>query len=167
MQFQGLTQGAIIPVLFKTVPKVEEARVVSVNTHYPQPNPGNPMAVLNGPVTDITLAIGNDTQTFAGLPASGSVASFPDKGIFISTDRAAVLSEVGAMRAASEQALSQVDAHRKMVADCDALLISLNPEKQKEIAQAKEMSDLKGEIAELKGMLSALLGTAKQKKKEE
>ena len=42
------------------------------------------------------------------------------------------------------------------------LLVSLNPEKQKELQSAKEMADLKGELAELKSMLSAVLGSKKE-----
>ena len=162
--FQGLTQGATIPVLYRNIPKVADGRVVSVNTHAPTFNPQQPMAIMNGPVTDITVQIGNDTIPFVGLPPNGVVANFPDKGLFISTDRGAVLREIEGMAAASRQVLESVPAHQKMVKDCEDLILSLNPERKKEAQQAQELSDLRGQLDELKTMLSAFLGT---KPKEE
>ena len=154
--FQSLSQGAIIPVLYKNGPRVEDGKVLSINTHVPAYNPAQPMAMLNGPVTDITIQVGGETIPFAGLPANGVVANFPDKGIFLSTDKAAVLRELEAMAAASRQILEQVPAHQKMVKDCEALLLSLQPEKQKEAQQAKEIEDLKTQLSDMNGKFSQL-----------
>lgn len=167
--FQSLTQGVTIPVLLKNVPKVVDGKVMSVNTHMPVYNPTQPMAVLNGPVTDITVQVENETVPFAGLPANGIMANFPDKGYFIATDKSAILREVESMQAASRQALEQMPAHQKMVKDCDALLLSLQPEKQKEAKQAQEIESLKTQLADmgdkfdkLMDMLSVNLGTPKK-----
>ena len=62
--------------------------------------------------------------------------------------------------------IDSYDAHKALRDKCDALLLSLNPERQKEARTAKEMADLKGELAEMKQMLSAFLG-AKTKEKAE
>ena len=167
--FQSLTQGVTIPVLLKNVPKVVDGKVMSVNTHMPVYNPSQPMAVLNGPVTDITVQVENETVPFAGLPANGIMANFPDKGYFIATDKSAILREVESMQTASRQALEQMPAHQKMVKDCDALLLSLQPEKQKEAKQAQEIESLKSQLADmgdkfdkLMDMLSVNLGTSKK-----
>lgn len=167
--FQSLTQGVTIPVLLKNVPKVVDGKVMSVNTHMPVYNPSQPMAVLNGPVTDITVQVENETVPFAGLPANGIMANFPDKGYFIATDKSAILREVESMQTASRRALEQMPAHQKMVKDCDALLLSLQPEKQKEAKQAQEIESLKTQIADmgdkfdrLMDMLSVNLGTPKK-----
>lgn len=160
--FQGLTQGATLFVLYKNEPRMEKARVVSVNTHLPMFNPSQPQAMLGGMVTDLAVAIGSDTVSLAGLPASASVANFPDKGMFISEDQGMVINELTAMRDNSQRIVDSYDAHKALRDKCDALLLSLNPEKQKEMQNAKEMADLKGELGELKKMLSAFLG-AKQK----
>lgn len=167
--FQSLTQGITIPVLLKNVPKVVDGKVLSVSTHFPTYNPSQPMAVLNGPVTDITVQVENETVPFKGLPANGIMANFPDKGYFIATDKSAVLREVESMQAASRQALEQVPAHQKMVKDCDTLLLSLQPEKQKEARQAQEIESLKSQVAamdnkfdKLMDMLSVNLGAVKK-----
>lgn len=156
--FQSLTQGAIIPVLYKNIPRVADGRVISVNTHMPTYNPQQPMAVMNGPVTDITVQVDNDTIPFAGLPANGVIANFPEKGLFLSTDRSAVLREVEAMANASRQVLESVPGHKKMVAACEDLILQLNPERKKEAQQTQEMSALRDEVAELKKLLLASLG---------
>lgn len=161
--FQGLSQGATIPVLYKNTPKVVEGRVISVNTHMPTYNPQQPMAMMNGPVTDITVQMGEDTIPFVGLPANGVVANFPEKGLFISTDRSAIVREVESMANASKQVLESVPAHQKMVAECENLLLTLNPEKRMEAKQAEELNQMRNEMAELKKLLLASLG----KKKEE
>jgi len=159
--FQGLSQGAMITVLYKNVPRVADGRVLSVNTHMPTYNPQQPMAMMNGPVTDITVQIGNDTVPFVGLPANGVIANFQDKGIFLSTDKSAVVREVEAMANASRQILESVPAQQKMVKDCEALLLELNPERKKEAQQAEEMNAMRGELAEMKKLLLASLGQSK------
>ena len=77
--FQALTQGSTVSVLYKNIPKVVDGRVVSVNTHMPVYNPQQPLSMMNGPVTDITVQVADETIPFAGLPANGIVANFPEK----------------------------------------------------------------------------------------
>lgn len=161
--FQSLTQGATIPVLYKNIPRVADGRVISVNTHMPTFNPQQPMAMMNGPVTDISVQVGEETLPFVGLPANGVVANFPDRGLFIATDRAAVLREIESMAMTSRQVLESVPAHQKMVQDCEALILELNPERKKEAQQTQEITALRGELAELKELFLASMG---QNKKE-
>ena len=162
--FQGLTQGATLYVLYKNEPRMERGRVVSVNTHLQQYNPNQPQALFSGMVTDLTVSIGNETTPFAGLPATASVANFPDRGLFVSEDQGLVINEITAMRDNSQRIVDSYEANKALRDKCEALLISLNPEKQKEMQSAKEMADLKDELAEMKRMLSAVLGS---KTKEE
>lgn len=162
--FQALSQGSNLFILYKNEPRMEKARVVSVNTHLPQFNPSQPQAMFNGMVTDLTVSVGSETIPFAGLPATASVANFPDKGMYVSEDMGMVVNELTAMRDNSQRIVDSYEAHKTLRDKCDELLLSLNPEKQKEMQNAKEMADLKGELAEMKQMLSAMLGT-KQKEK--
>lgn len=162
--FQGLSQGATLYILYKNEPRMEKGRVISVNTHLPQFNPSQPQAMLGGMVTDLTVAVGSETIPFAGLPATASVANFSDRGMFISEDQGMVVNEITAMRDNSQRIVDSYDAHKALRDKCDALLLSLNPDKQKELQNAKDVAELKGELAEMKKMLSAILGT---KPKEE
>lgn len=162
--FQGLSQGATLYILYKNEPRMEKGRIVSVNTHLPQFNPSQPQAMLGGMVTDLTVAVGSDTIPFAGLPATASVANFPDRGMYVSEDQGMIINEVTAMRDNSQRVVDSYDAHKALRDKCEALLLSLNPERQKEIQNAKDVAELKGELADLKRMLSAVLGA---KSKEE
>ena len=157
--FQGLSQGATLYILYKNEPRMEKGRVVALNTHVPQFNPAQPQAMFGGMVTDLTVAVGSETVNLAGLPATASVANFPDKGMFVSEDQGMVINELTAMRDNSQRVVDSYDAHKALRDKCDALLLSLNPEKQKELAQAKELSELRGQLDEMKRMLSAVLGT--------
>lgn len=168
--FQALSQGAIISLFYKNEPRVVDGRVISVNTHMPTYNPNQPMAMLNGPVTDITVQVGNDTIPFAGLPANGVVANFPDKGLFISDDRNIVNREMESMATALEQDLEQVPAKQKMLASLRDMIQQSHPEKQFQVKQAQEIEILKTQFAMMNGkfdqmveLLSAKLGDIKPK----
>ena len=161
--FQGLSQGAIVSILYKNEPRVADGRIVSVNTHMPTYNPQQPMALMNGPVTDISVQVGDETVSFTGLPANGVVANFPERGLYIATDKTAVLREVDAVKSTIKQDLDQVSAKQKLYEGYQRLSLELNPELKKEAEQAKELLALRNEVVEMRQMLSAILG----KKKEE
>jgi len=163
--FQNMQQGSTLYILYKNDPRVEKGRIISVNTHLPQFNPSQPQAMLGGMVTDLTVAVGSDTIPFAGLPATASMANFSDKGLFVSEDQGMVVGEITAMRDNSQRIVDSYEAHKALRDKCDELLLSLNPEKQKELAQAKELSELRGQLEEMKKMLSAALGTKNSKEK--
>ena len=162
--FQGLSQGASVSILYRNEPRIVSGKVLSTNTHMPAYNPNQPMSVFNGPVTDITVQVGNETIPFAGLPANGVVADFPNKGMFLAIDSAAAYREVDTAIEAFEQDLATVPAKTKLLEGYKALRIEKNPDAKRDAQREKELNDLRGEISELKQMLSAALGT---KPKEE
>ena len=154
--FQSLTQGSILSVLYKNIPRVAEGRVLSVNTHMPIFNPNQPMAMMSGPVTDITLQIGDETVPFAGLPANGVVANFPEKGLYLSTDVSAINREIDASASALKQELDAVPAKQKLYQGYETLRLERNPDRQRDMQHEKELTSLRGEISELKGLVLAL-----------
>ena len=162
--FQAMTQGATLFILHKNEPKVEVGRVVSVNTHLPQYNPNQPQAMFNGMVTDLTVSVGSETIPFLGLPASASTANFADKGLFISEDQGLVVNEITTLRDNSKRIIDSYETNKDLFEKYEALLVSMNPDKQREVKSAKELAALKDELSEMKRMLSAILGT---KTKEE
>lgn len=163
--FQNLTQGSTLSVLYKNIPRVAEGRVLSVNTHMPTFNPQQPMAMMNGLVTDVTLQIGDETIPFAGLPANGVVANFPDKGLYLSTDSSAIKREVDASASALKQELDAVPAKQKLYQGYESLKLELNPDRQRDLQHEKEITSLRGEISELKDLVLALSGGIKTKEK--
>ena len=129
--------------------------MLSVNTHLPQYNPTQPQAILNGMVTDITLSVDGNTVPFVGLPASASTANFPDKGVFLSEDKSLLVNELSTMQENSKRIIDSYDMHKGLYAKYTELLNSLSPER----AQESQITSLKNEIADLKAMLSAALGS--------
>lgn len=162
--FQSLTQGASVSILYRNEPRIVTGKVLSANTHIPTYNPNQPMSVFNGLVTDITVQVGNETIPFAGLPSNGVVANFPDKGLFLSTDPTTVFREVDNAVAALEQDLQTVPAKEKLLEGYKTLRTEANPEAKRDAVREKEMADMRGELSEMKRMLSAFLET---KTKEE
>lgn len=122
------------------------------------------MAMMNGPVTDITVQVGNDTIPFQGLPASGVVANFPDKNLFIAIDRSAVLREIDTAATSLEQDLASVPAKQNMLEGYRKLRVELDPAMRKEAQQAEEMNALRSDFAELKKLLLASLEQTKKEK---
>ena len=157
--FQSLTQGSSVSILYRNEPRIVTGKVLSANTHIPTYIPNQPMSVFNGLVTDITVQVGNDTIPFAGLPSNGVVANFQDKGLFLSTDPSAVFREVDNAVAALEQDLQTVPAKEKLLEGYKTLRTEANPEARRDAAREKEMADMRGELSDLKRMLSAFLET--------
>lgn len=158
--FQSVSQGASVSILYRNEPRIVTGKVVSVNTHVPTYNPNQPMSMFNGLVTDISVQVGNETIPFAGLPANAVVADFPGKGMFLALDSTSIYREVDTAIEAFEQDLATVPAKTKLLEGYKQLRAEKNPEAQRE----KELSELRGQLDEMKRMLSAVLDS---KQKEE
>lgn len=156
--FQGLNpqgatqiaQGSALFILNRKEPSVTTATVVNVSQpHVSKSAQTNPALAFQGFVVDISLSMGSETVTLE-FPVNSANANYPDKGWFVSNDRLAIIREVESMSNMSKQILSQVPMHEKMVKGCDALLLQLNPDKQKEVQQEQEIAILKAQIEEMK-----------------
>lgn len=156
--FQQLSQGAVLPIFFRNNPRFREGRVISVNTHMPAFNPSQPFNTMAGPVTDITVQVENDTIPFAGLPANGVTANFPDKGIFVSTDKAAIVREVDAFKAALRQDLASIPEKQKTLEQLEAISLELEPGRKLEIQKAQEIEVLKQQVVDMGGKVDSLAG---------
>ena len=157
MNFQGppqgahqIAQGSALYILNRKEPSVTQASVLNVSQpHVSKAAASNPALALQGFVVDLTLSMGSETTTIE-FPVNSTSANYPEKAWFISNDRLAVTREIESMANMSRQILSQVPMHQKMVNGCDALLLQLNPEKQKEVAQEQEIAALKAQVEEMK-----------------
>ena len=160
-------------ILYKNDPRVVEARVVSANTHPQMPNPNNPMAILNGPVTDLTVSVdGKNLPPFQGLSPQAMMATFSSDNMVLSEDMALIKNEMKSAREAHQRIVDSYQPSKEMVEKYDALFLSYDPDKRKELEQAKEIAELKSQLADTNGKLdemmvalSAVLG--KKTKKEE
>lgn len=153
-----IAQGATLYILNRKEPSVMEANVVNVSQpHISKSAQNNPMGAFQNLVVDLTLSIGGETTTIE-FPINSAVANYPEKGWYASTDKTAVAREVESMANMSRQILTQVPMHQKIVQGCDALILQLNPEKQKEAQQTQEITMLKAQISQMNEKFDKLVG---------
>lgn len=144
-----IAQGATLYILNRKEPSVMEANVVNVSQpHISKSAQNNPMGAFQNLVVDLTISMNGETTTIE-FPINSAVANYPEKGWYASTDKTAVAREVESMANMSRQILTQVPMHQKIVQGCDALILQLNPEKQKEAQQAQEITMLKSQLSEM------------------
>lgn len=166
MAFQNLRPNNQIYILHKdNKPFVEKATVVSVSM--PTPKYPVPQQFGQAPemVVDVVVRVGEQNVTYQKLPATQDIADFGPAGMqVVSTSRDAMNAEVMSIKQKSIDHLNAVSYHQELIAGCDTILQSLNPEyaeKQQQQAEinglkeqmqvmAKSMTDLAGLIADLK-----------------
>lgn len=147
--FSNLHQGSQIYVLYKSsTPSVEVGVVESITK--PRPNLALPMQFGQAPeyVLDIVARVGARTETFQILPASLEVAE-SSENVVVATNRESMNAEVMAYKQKSLDIINSVEYHKAVVAGCDKILESINPE----YAQQAEIASLKAQMAELMALL--------------
>lgn len=164
-----LRTGAPLFVLDKSKQTVAIGEVVSVT---PQPAQLGMAYAPNGmfpqrPTVNIKARINGSEVNFVRLTGDTSSAEDQAGAIVVCESKEAIISEITAFRANSARALEQVQMHQQIVSNCDNLLMQLDPAKQREAEQSKEIASLRGEISELKTLLAQSLGVGKPKKKED
>lgn len=166
----GLRPGTPVYLLYKNEPRLATAKVVSISNQYPQFNFQQPLNSGNGPVIDLCLEIDGKTESFPRIPLNSSIVEFPDKAVIISETRDGIINEINVIRGASQSALEQIEAHKRVIEACDKLMVDLNPQLKHEQEQAgkiarleEQLAGMSDQIAALTGMISKTLG----KKKEE
>lgn len=163
--FQGLSQGSSVTIFYRNEPpRIVTGKVVSANTHMPAYNPNQPMSMFNGLVTDISVQVGNETIPFAGLPANAVVADFPNKGMFLAVDEAAAYRELDTAINAFEQDLASVPAKQALLEGYKNLRMEKNPDARMEAQREKEMAEIRGQLSEMRQMISAIYGNKAKEK---
>lgn len=167
-----LRQGTPVFVIFRNGPRVATAKVAQISSQYP-PQFNLQMAQMGGnmsPMFDLTLEMDGKTELFQRIPINTSVAEFPEKGIILSETRDGVINEVSAIRGTAISELEKQSFYQQTVANCDQILLDVNPDLKREQEQAskiakleQQISGMSDQIAAMTGMISKALG----KKKEE
>ena len=153
-----IAQGATLYILNRKEFSVDTASVQSVSQpHVSKSAQLNPALALQGFVIDVTISNGGENTTVE-FPVNSVSANYPDKGWFISYDKAAVIREIEAMSNASKQFLLQRPWHEKVVQDSTVLLMQLNPEKQIELEQAQKITLLESQLSAMNEKFDKLVG---------
>lgn len=163
--FQNLRGGSPFYILYKNEPKLSVGEVQSVSTPLPQFSTSYQNGILTPPksVVDVKVTVEGKEVELQKLPADVVIADFGNAGMVVSESREAIQSEIEAFKNNSVRALGEVDHHKAVVSECDKMLAVLNPQLAKEAEQAQEIEYLKGEMSDIKEMLSKVLGLSEKK----
>ena len=161
--FSNLRSGAPLYVLHRSEPRVEVGEVVNVSQPTPQFNTTYNNGIMTPPkmYVDVRIKVGDQMIDLQKLQSDMSVADC--NGMVVAEGKDAIVNEVAALAKMSQSVLDSVDRHKDIVTKCNALLVELNPDVKREAERAKEMNDLRNEVADLKSMLSQLLNSKTKK----
>lgn len=161
--FQNIRKNSQVYILHKTgKPTLEIGIVQDVSNPMPR-YPMSPQSLYAPPemAVDITVAVGDRTVPYQKIPINADVAEIVGEGSVIATSREAMNAEAMSLKQRSVEAINSVGYHQDVVAACDGILNTLNPEFAERRKQQDEIGELKQQIAELKGLLMS--GTSKTK----
>lgn len=163
--FSNLRTNSQIYILHKeTTPYIEVATVQSVSAPKPKfPLPqqfGQPQEM----VVDIVARVAERSINIS-VPASLDIANSTDNSnMVITTSRDAMNAEVTSLRQYSSDVLSSIDRHKEIIAACDKILESINPEFAEKQAQAQEINGLKQQMGAMSQTLTELMAMLKSGK---
>lgn len=162
MMFQNLRANSQIYILHKDAkPYIEVASVTGVSIPKPKyPLTAPPLGQMPQVemVVDLSASINGQNTTFQGLPAGAEIADFGQNGnIVISCSRDAMNSEIASMKQRSLEIINSVTYHQGVIAGCDEMLNSLNPEYAEKARQEQEITELKKQMSSLMEMNRQLM----------
>lgn len=160
--FQNLRANSQIFILHKEAkPYIEVASVTGVSMPKPKyPITAPPLGQIPQMemVVDLSASINGQNTTFQGLPAGAEIADFGQNGnIVISCSRDAMNSEIASMKQRSQEIINSVAYHQGVIAGCDEMLNSLNPEYAEKARHEQEISELKKQMSSLMEMNRQLM----------
>ena len=155
--FSNLRTNAPIYILHRQDIKVEIGEVLSVSQPQPQYNIAYQNGMIQQPKTyvDIRVKVGDQTIDLQKLPSEQTIADC--NGMVVSENKDAIINEISALASLSQSVIDSVERHTETLSRCNQLLTELNPEVKRDAERAKEISELRNEVGELKGLLTQLL----------
>lgn len=155
--FQSLRPNNQIYILHKDKPLLETGTVISVSAPSPkypvQPMFGQPQEM----VVDIIAKVNNQDITYQRIPANLEVADFGNNNIVLSDNKEAMNSEIMCLKQRSVDIIDSIEYHKNLVAECDKLLTSLNPDLAEKTAQKERIDSLELKMQELMDMNRQLI----------
>ena len=110
-------------------------------------------------LVDLKIKTANGEVDLQKLPADLSIADFGN-GMVVSESRDAIYNEIEALRKTSQRVVDSIEYHQTVMSKCTDLMAELNPQVKQEAefdSLKQEVSGIKGDLAELKGMLAKFL----------
>lgn len=161
--FQNLRTNSQVYILHKDGnPYIEYGSVMNVTGPKPK-YPMSPTPVGQFPqmemVVDVTVNVGGQQVPLKDLKAN---ADIDDNGsIIVSCSKEAINSEITLMRQKSVDILNSIDYHKNVIASCDKMLNSLNPEIAAKQEQEQRIHTLESQLSNLTNMMQQLMAMNK------
>lgn len=166
--FQTLRVNSPIYILHKEgTPYVEQGTVVSVSNPMPKfPMPNTPMPPFGQTemVVDIVANVNGQNISLTKLAANKDIDDSPIHNVIVTTSREAMNSEILARRQRSVDIVNSTPYHNGLIEEYDKIYKTLNPEFAEKQRRDKEMDDLRGQVAEMSGVLRELMATIQSEK---
>lgn len=175
--FSALRQGSTVYILRKgDKPVLQIGQVTAVSDPAPK---FSTMPVYGQPpqtTVNVTVKVDDNSMTFEKLDSGLSLVTYPSENTVVATSREAMNAEVENMLRTSQQVLDSIPYHESVLASCDGILRTLNPQFAKEKEQEekigsleKKMSGMENTLSDIRNMLNMALnggGASGSRKKE-
>ena len=159
--FSTLQKGALIYVLDKRgdEPVLRQGLLAEDAMKLP-PNFNHPLQIGMMPEQQVklTMNIGTtDTMELTSLPGNQNTFTYPDGKITVTESHDAIQGIISGLKAQSDEVVNGYDRHLHLSEVYKNMLMDLNPEFRKNEERDRELTALKGDMNDLKGMLQQLL----------
>lgn len=163
--FSNLRTNSQLYILHKEAnPHIEIATVTSVSMPRPKFAMPQTFGQPQEMVVDVDARIGEQSVSYKCLPAGSDVADSAADGVTVATGRDAMNAEVSALRQRSIDAVNSISYHKGVIAGCDKILETINPEYAEKQAQQAEINSLKQQVTEILNILKAKTGSEPSQK---
>lgn len=166
MSFSTLRNSSLLYILNREgVPSVNIGTVVGVST--PVNKMGLPAAFGTIPdaVVDITVKVDDKQGVFYKVPAGLDSWEYEYNGVktpyILATTKEAINNDVNSLRQQALGVINSVEHNKKIVAACDDMLKSLNPEYAEKQRQEQEIAELKSQMAAQQSQMAELINLLK------
>lgn len=157
--FNSLRQQSLIYILDKAdKPTLKIGNVISVSAPQPRFGATNPYAEQ---VVDISVKTDSGNLEFKQMPSMATAANFGS--MIISETKEGISAEVEGMLRNSKQVIESIEKHKEVVAECEKLLVELNPQYAKDQARDTRLNKLEEALDDIKAMLSKSLNAKNAK----
>lgn len=164
--FQNLRINSQVYILHKDGnPYVEcgtVMRVIGPKSKYPMTTPGVGQFPQMEMVVDLVLDIGGQQVTLEALKANADIDDSSKTGnVVVSCSREAINNEIAMMRQKSVDILNSTEYHKNVIASCDKMLNTLNPEIAAKQEQEQRIQNLESQLNNLAGMMQQLVAMSR------
>ena len=154
--FQSLQPNQKLYILHKIgTPRLEEGTVQNVSPIRTVPSPN--MGQMPTQMVDVTVLVNGQVFPYA-LPATAVIGTLRENGgIVVSMSREAMSNEIKNLKQTSIDIINSVEYHNGVIASCDQIWQSLNPEAMEKERQKNEINSLKEQMSAMATNMNQLM----------